>query len=566
MRGVRPEKLIDALLSASLISKESVEKINRYIRLNKGDIEDAIITQNILSEIEYMQFLSEYLGIPAIDMSELQVPDAILQLVPQEFAEKTLCVPIKKKGKFLQIAMADPTDIALIDDMKFVSGYEIEPYIASKKQIDHFINRHYKKEAMHEIMKDVILEDVEVVKEQDVKIDLKELAAAIEDTPIVRYVDSLITSSIRKGASDIHIEPYEKLLRVRTRIDSILFEEQSPPFKLRNAIVSRVKVMSNMDLAEHRVPQDGRIKMRLKDKDVDLRVSTLPTLYGEKVVMRILDKSALCVDLEKLGIEKEPLDHLSRAIQSSYGFILVTGPTGSGKTTTLYSALSRINTPDVNIMTAEDPIEYNFVGINQVQTREKVGLTFANALKSFLRQDPDIIMVGEIRDHETASIAIHAALTGHLVLSTLHTNDAPSSISRLMDMGIEPFLISSSLTLIVAQRLIRRICPRCKEPTTVAPEAIERAGLNPEEIADITPYHGRGCDDCQGGYRGREGVYEIMVVTQKIRDLTVERRPATEIMKAAISEGMMTLKQSALLKFKKGITTLEEVLRVTATI
>lgn len=566
MRGVRPEKIIDSLLSASLIAKESVEKINRYLRLNKGDIEDAIVTQNILSEIEYIHFLSEYLGIPAIDMSEIQVPDSILQLVPQEFAEKTLCVPIKKRGKFLQIAMADPTDIALIDDMKFVSGYEIEPYIASKKQIDHFINRYYKKEDMHEIMKDIILEDVEIVKEVDAKIDLKELEAAIEDTPVVRYVDSLITSSIRKGASDVHIEPYEKLLRVRTRIDGVLFEEQSPPFKLRNAIVSRVKVMSNMDLAEHRIPQDGRIKMRLKDKDVDLRVSTLPTLYGEKVVMRILDKSALCVDLEKLGLEKQALGHLLLATQSSYGFILVTGPTGSGKTTTLYSALSRINTPGVNIMTVEDPIEYNFVGINQVQTREKVGLTFANALRSFLRQDPDIIMVGEIRDHETASIAIHAALTGHLVLSTLHTNDAPSSISRLMDMGIEPFLISSSLTLIVAQRLIRRICPRCKEPTTIATEVIERVGISPKEIAEITPYHGRGCDECQNGYKGREGIYEVMVVTQKIRDLTVERRPATEIMKTAISEGMITLKQSALLKFKKGITTLEEVLRVTATI
>lgn len=566
MRGVRPEKIIDELVAASLISKEDVEKVNRYLKLNKGNIEDALLTQNIMSESNYIQFLSEYLGIPATGMTDLQVPDGILQLIPQEFAEKTLCVPIKKRGKFLQVAMADPTDIALIDDIKFITGYEIEPYIASKTQIEKFINRYYKKEDLTEIMKGMAEEEVKVVKEEETQPDIKELKAAIEDTPVVRYVDSLVSGAIRKGASDIHIEPYEKILRVRTRIDGVLFEEVSPPFKLKSAIVSRVKVMANLDLAEHRIPQDGRIKMRFKDKDVDLRVSTLPTIYGEKVVMRVLDKSALCVDLEKLGFEKQVLDQFLRAIQSPYGLTLATGPTGSGKTTTLYSALARINTPDVNIMTVEDPIEYNFVGINQVQTHEKVGLTFASALRSFLRQDPDIIMVGEIRDYETASIAIQASLTGHLVLSTLHTNDAPSAISRLLDMGVEPFLVSSSLTLVVAQRLIRKICSICKEPTTVPPEAIKRAGLTPKEIENITPYHGRGCSECQNGYRGREGIYEVMSIGEKVKELIVEKRPATEIARTAIAEGMITLKEAALLKFKRGITTLEEVLRVTATI
>lgn len=565
MRGVREERIIDEMISASVISKEEAEKISRYIRLNKGSLEEAVLAQTILPESNYIQFLSEYLGVPTVDMDELQIPDGILQLIPQGFAEKTLCIPIKKRGRFLQVAMVDPTDITLIDDIKFITGYEIEPYIVSKAQIDKFITKYYKKEELTDIMRGMVEEEVEVIKEEEHP-DVKELQAAIEDTPVVRYVDSLISSAIRRGASDIHIEPYEKALRIRTRIDGVLFEDVSPPFKLRNAIISRVKVMADLDLAEHRIPQDGRIRMRIKDKDVDLRISTLPTLYGEKVVMRILDKSALCVDLEKLGFEKQPLDQFLKAVQCPYGFVLVTGPTGSGKTTTLYSALSRINTPDINITTIEDPIEYNFVGINQVQTHDKVGLTFANALRSFLRQDPDVIMVGEIRDYETASIAIHAALTGHLVLSTLHTNDAPSAISRLLDMGIEPFLVSSALTLIVAQRLIRKICPVCKEPTTIPHEATERVGILSQEIENITPYHGKGCSECQSGYKGREGIYEVMAVGQKIKALTVERRPASEIAKAAISEGMTILREAAISKFKKGITTLEEVLRVTATI
>jgi type IV pilus assembly protein PilB len=566
MRGVKPEKLTEDLLSASLISKEQSDKIAHYLKFNKGSLQDAIVGQGFIPEDKYLEFLSEYLGVPSQDVSHLQVSNGILELMPQDFVEKTLCIPIGKRGRFLKVAMVDPSDIALIDDMKFITGYEVEPYIASETQVKKFINLYYKKEELSSIMEDMKDEGLEVVEQEDDTPDIGELEAAIEDTPVVRYVNSVIGGAIRKGASDIHIEPYEKVMRVRTRVDGILYEETSPPFKLRKAIISRIKVMATLDLAEHRVPQDGRIKTRFQDRDVDLRVSTLPTLYGEKVVMRVLDKNALRVDLEELGFDTDSLDKFLRAVQSPYGLILVTGPTGSGKTTTLYSALSRINTSDVNIMTVENPVEYNFVGINQVQTNEKVGLTFAGALRSFLRQDPDKMMVGEIRDQETASIAIEAALTGHMVLSTLHTNDAPSAISRLLDMGIEPFLISSSLVLVAAQRLIRRICKVCKEPTTVAPEALKRVGLSPEEIEKFTPYHGKGCPECVEGYRGREALYEVMVVSDRIRKLTVERRPAAEITKVAIDEGMKTLKDAALLKFKEGTTTLEEVLRVTAVV
>jgi type IV pilus assembly protein PilB len=566
MRGVKPEKVTGDLLSASLISQEQADKVAHYLKFNKGSLQDAIVGQGFISEDKYLEFLSECLSVPAADISNIEVSEGILELMPKDFVEKTMCIPVGKRGRFLKVAMVDPSDIALIDDMKFITGYEIEPYIASETQVKKFINKHYKKEELSSIMEDMKDEGLEVVEQEDDTPDIGELEAAIEDTPVVRYVNSVIGGAIRKGASDIHIEPYEKIMRVRTRVDGILYEETSPPFKLRNAIISRIKVMATLDLAEHRVPQDGRIKTRFQDRDVDLRVSTLPTLYGEKVVMRVLDKNALRVDLEELGFDTVSLEKFQRAIQAPYGLILVTGPTGSGKTTTLYSALSQINTPDVNIMTVENPVEYNFVGINQVNTNDKVGLTFAGALRSFLRQDPDKMMVGEIRDQETASIAIEAALTGHMVLSTLHTNDAPSAISRLLDMGIEPFLISSSLVLVAAQRLIRRICKVCKEPTTVAPEALERVGLSPEEIAKITPYHGKGCPECVEGYRGREALYEVMVVSDKIRELTVERRPAAEISKVAMDEGMKTLKDAALLKFKAGVTTLEEVLRVTAVV
>ncbi len=567
MKGKKDEKIIEGVLASNLINAEQASKINKHINVSNDDIEDALVKQGLIPEDKFIEFLSEYLGVPNIDISDIEVSDAIVKLIPEDFARKSLCIPIKKKGKILGVAMVDPTDIALIDDIKFVTGYEIDPYIVSKRQIKEFMNKHYKvDDNIDEIMKYMKDEELEVVKEETDNTDLTVLEAATKETPVVRYVDSLIAGAIRKGVSDIHIEPYERILRVRTRIDGVLYEEPSPPFKLKNSIISRIKVMATLDLAEHRIPQDGRIKMRLQSKEIDLRVSTIPTLYGEKVVMRVLDKSSLNVDLEKIGFEKDGLDKFLRAIQSPYGLILVTGPTGSGKTTTLYSALARINTPDTNIMTVEDPVEYNFSGINQVQTRAKVGLTFSSALRSFLRQDPDIIMVGEVRDRETAEIAIRAALTGHLVLSTLHTNDAASAISRLLDMGIEPFLISSSLILVVAQRLVRKICTKCKEPTTIPRDALIDIGIPAEEISKITPYHGTGCSECNNGYKGRGGLYEVMEMTSKIKELTLGRIPASNIKKVAVEEGMLTLRDVAISKFKKGIITFEEVVRVTTVI
>lgn len=558
-------KIVDALLAEKRITQKDADKINRYMNTSSDGIEAAIVKQGILSRDEFIQFLSKYFRAPVIDLAAVKLTDSIVQLIPYNFAIKSACIPIKRVGKMLGVAVADPSDLALMDEIKFITNYEVEPYVTSKEDIIKAINQHYKGGDMTDVIAD-LQEELKIVEEEEEETDIKKLQASIEETPVVRYVDSIIVNAVRKGASDIHIEPYEKLVRVRTRLDGVLTEETNPPLKLKSAIISRIKVMATLDLAEHRVPQDGRIKMKLQNKAVDLRVSTLPTLYGEKVVMRVLDKSALCVDLEKLGFESQDLEKFSKAIQAPYGLLLVTGPTGSGKTTTLYSALSRINTPDTNIMTVEDPVEYNFMGINQVQANEKVGLTFASALRSFLRQDPDKIMVGEIRDTETASIAIRAALTGHLVLSTLHTNDAPSAISRLIDMDIEPFLVSSSLLIVLAQRLVRKICPKCKEPTKVSPDLLAQIGLTEADIQDITPYRGKGCSECNQGYKGREGIYEVMVVSDKIKTLTIARRPTNEIEEVAIQEGMSTLRTAAISKFKKGVITLEEVIRVTASI
>jgi type IV pilus assembly protein PilB len=559
------KKFIDTALAANVFTKETAEKINKQLKIGES-LEDAVVKQGILSEVDFLKCLSKQLKVSFVNLLEVDLSPNIIQLIPYEFARKYMVVVVKKIGRLIEVAMTDPGDLILINDIKFTTGCDVEPCLATRNQIQQVINRHYKAAELDKLMEDIEQqEELEVVKEDldSEAINLAELQATISETPVVKYVDSLITGAIRKGASDIHIEPYEKIFRVRTRVDGILYEEPSPPFKLKNAVISRIKVMATLDIAEHRIPQDGRIKMRLQEREVDLRVSTLPTIYGEKVVMRVLDKTALCVDMEKLGFEKEDLRKFSHAIAAPYGLILVTGPTGSGKTTTLYSALSQLNTTDVNIMTAEDPVEYNFVGINQVQMHESIGLTFAAALRSFLRQDPDIIMVGEIRDGETAEIAIRAALTGHLVLSTLHTNDAPSAISRLIDMGMEPFLITSSLVIIIAQRLMRKICTKCKEPIEISEATYQEVGIPPEEYKDIIAYHGKGCPECNLGYRGRAGIYEVMPMTNKLKELTLARKPTSEVTEMAIKEGMLTLRDEALLKFKKGITTLEEVIRVT---
>lgn len=466
----------------------------------------------------------------------------------------------------LVVATSDPTNVDLIDNLAFLTGYRISLAITTERKINQLINKYYGEESKAaEALKEAEKEgEAEVVEEQEEAIEA-ELQVA-KEAPVVKYVNALLIDAVKQRASDIHIEPFEKFIRVRFRIDGTLHELPRPPLKWKHGIVARVKILARLDIAERRLPQDGHIKMKIKEggkeRLIDFRVSTLPVKHGEKVVLRILDKSNLTLDLEKLGFEKEALEKFMYAITRPYGIVLVTGPTGSGKTTTLYSALSILNKPDVNIMTAEDPVEYDFPGLNQVQIREDIGLTFAAALRSFLRQDPDIIMVGEIRDEETASIAVKAALTGHLVLSTLHTNDAPSTITRLIDMGIPPYLVADSLVLIQAQRLVRKLCPKCKKPYKPSPDELRAVGLEPQDLEGKTVYRkGDGCEVCRGsGYKGREGIYEVMLITPEIREMILNRRPIAEIREKAREQGMLTLREAAMLKFLRGITSLEEVL------
>jgi type IV pilus assembly protein PilB len=473
-------------------------------------------------------------------------------------------VPYKRTGRRLVVAMANPSNIFAIDDIKFITGCEVEVRVASEGAVKKAIDRFYDSaDSIANVMKE-FNEDVEIVEDTvEDGVNLSELTG--EEAPVVKLVNSLLADAIRKGASDIHIEPYEKMLRVRFRIDGELYEMMSPPLRMKLAIISRLKIMAELDIAERRIPQDGRIKLRMFNRTIDLRVSSLPTIFGEKIVMRILDKGNLNIDLTKLGFDPSALKKLERAVDQPYGMVLVTGPTGSGKTTTLYSALTRVNKPAVNIMTAEDPVEYNLEGINQVNVNDEVGLSFAASLRSFLRQDPNIIMVGEIRDIETGSIAVKAALTGHLVLSTLHTNDAPSTLNRMVDMGLEPFLVASSTNLIMAQRLIRRICSSCKEQKVLHPEVLEELGIAENEAKDLTVYEGTGCVECNNtGYKGRQGVYEVMPISSAIRDLILDRAPTSEIKNVAVQEGMLTLRAHGLIKLRAGLTTAEEVLKETS--
>jgi type IV pilus assembly protein PilB len=458
------------------------------------------------------------------------------------------------------VALANPANIFAIDDIKFITGLEVQPVVCTESDIRAAIDKFYDSaDSLKEVLEG-LEEDIEVVEEQEEE-DAGALSAASENAPVVKLVNSLLSDAVKRGASDIHIECYEKHMRVRYRIDGVLQEMMNPPYKMKAAIISRLKIMSELDIAERRVPQDGRIKLKIGDKKIDLRVSTLPCIHGEKVVMRILDKGNLQLELEGFGMEEKAIRNVLRAVASPYGMVLVTGPTGSGKTTTLYSCLSRLNTPEVNIMTAEDPVEYNLDGINQVAVKDEVGLTFASALKAFLRQDPNIVMVGEVRDLETGSIAVKAALTGHLVLSTLHTNDAPATVNRLIDMGIEPFLVASSTNLIMAQRLVRRICKHCKRRMDVSKEALEELGINPE----VPVYDGAGCPECnETGYKGRQGLYEVMPITPALREIILDRGTTTEIRQAAIEEGMLTLRQDGIRNVERGTTTIEEVLRETA--
>jgi type IV pilus assembly protein PilB len=512
------------------------------------------------------QFVAKQYSLPSINLSEIEIDAAVLKLIPREICEKHQVIPIRRNGPTLIVAMADPSNIYAIDELKFLTQYNIEPVVASESALETALSRYYDKGPdLDQMVGELDVDDVDFAAMTDENVNVVDLENQAGEAPVVKLCNAILLSAIKKKASDIHVEPYEKSLRVRFRIDGILQEEMRPPLKLRNAITSRLKIMSSLDIAERRLPQDGRIKLKIGgNKEMDFRVSVLPTLYGEKIVMRLLDKSNLQLDMTKLGFDAKPLTDFKVAIKKPYGMVLVTGPTGSGKTTTLYSALSELNTTDTNISTAEDPVEFNLHGINQVQMHEDIGLNFATALRAFLRQDPNIIMVGEIRDFETAEIAVKAALTGHLVLSTLHTNDAPSTVSRLLNMGIEPFLVTASVNLVLAQRLARRICSDCKIPAEKHPEALLKMGMTDEQIRNGKIMKGKGCGTCnQTGYKGRVALYEVMPFTDPLKELVLQGASAAELKSEMIRGGTQSLRLAGIQKILEGVTTPEEVLRTT---
>jgi len=560
-------RLGELLVRENLITVQALRKAQEESHKSGARIGTALIKTGAIEESKLTDFLSKQYGVPAINLKDFDIDPEIIKLVPKEVAEKHLVIPVNRAGPSLIVAMCDPSNIYAVDDLKFLTGYNIESVVASEISIREAIERYYaeKGPSLGDIVNEFADADIEVSKEEDENIE--EMARAADDAPVVKLVNLILMDAIKKGASDIHVEPYEKDFRVRFRIDGSLYEVMRPPMKLRNAITSRLKIMAELDISERRLPQDGRIKIKMGGgKEMDFRVSVCPTLFGEKVVMRLLDKSNLQLDMTKLGFDPQPLQWFQEAINRPYGMVLVTGPTGSGKTTTLYSALSSLNQIDTNISTAEDPVEFNFAGINQVQMHEDIGLNFAAALRSFLRQDPDIIMIGEIRDFETGEIAVKAALTGHLVLSTLHTNDAPGTVSRLLNMGIEPFLVTASLNLILAQRLCRRLCKDCKRPATnVDEKALIDAGVPPEKIGSFTMYEKVGCRECNDrGYRGRVAVYEVMPFWDGLKELVINGASTGELKQEAIRLGMSSLRMSALAKMMDGVTTLEEVVGNTA--
>jgi len=616
-------KLGEILVRENLITPQQLRETLEYQRANGGRLGSNLVRLGYVSDDVVTAVLSRQYGVPSINLDLFQIDTDVIKLISEEVALKYSILPISKVGATLTMAMADPTNVFAMDDIKFMTGLNVEPVIASETSIQLAIAKYYsgsneidifdaafaveverngvtgngrngngngnlnglmKNGAKASVVEERITsadldvsldrfefngddEELEIVEEND-EIDLAALARASEDAPVVRLVNVLLVDSLRRGASDIHVEPYEKDFRIRFRIDGVLYDVMHPPMKIRDPLISRLKIMAKLDISEKRLPQDGRIKIKVKidnrSRELDFRVSTLPTLFGEKVVLRLLDKDKLMLDMTKLGFEEESLEKFKRAIANPYGMVLVTGPTGSGKTNTLYSALQALNTSETNIMTAEDPVEFNLQGINQVQMKEQIGLNFAAALRSFLRQDPNIVLVGEIRDFETAEIAIKAALTGHLVLSTLHTNDAPSTISRLVNMGIEPFLVATSVNIIQAQRLIRRICTNCKEEVHIPVEGLIEVGFSKEEAPNIKVYKGKGCSTCNNtGFKGRVGLYEVMEITDELRELIIIGASAMELRKKAIELGMVTLRGSGLCKIREGITTIEEVVKET---
>jgi len=559
------EKLGELLVNKKIISEQQLQKALEEQKSSGERLGSVLVKLGFVQEDALLSFLSSQYGIPSIDLCEFNVNPELLKLIPADLARKYLVFPLSLRGTTMVIAMADPSNIFAIDDIKFLTGYRVEALAAAESAIKDVLDEHYDTSAsLSELVSHMDGEGVECIEDGE-QIDVTELKSASEEAPVIKLVNGMISDAIKKGASDIHVEPYEKVFRIRFRIDGVLYDTMNPPIKFKNAIISRLKIMSKLDIAERRLPQDGRIKIKLdRDRDVDLRVSVLPTLFGEKVVLRLLDKSSLQLDMTKLGFEEDDLENFHHAINQPFGMVLVTGPTGSGKTTTLYSALSELNKIATNISTAEDPVEYNLMGTNQVQIHEEIGLTFASALRAFLRQDPDIILVGEIRDYETAEIAIKSALTGHLVLSTLHTNDAPSTINRLLNMGVEPFLISSSVILVIAQRLVRMVCPECKTSVTFPEQAFIDLGVKPEEFHDIPLYKGTGCKSCsETGYKGRIAIYEIMPISENLKELILRGASTAELKKEAVETGMSTLRKSAIKKMKQGLTTVEEVVRIT---
>jgi type IV pilus assembly protein PilB len=605
-------KLGDLLVKAKLVTPEQVDAALLSQRAEGGKFGEALIRIGAVSEQDITETLSQQFGVPSIDLAHFEIDPAIIKVVPGEVARKYGVLPVNKTGATLTIAMSDPTNVFAMDDIKFMTGYNVEPVVASEASLRRAIDKHYGtprsvvlKErpkgattgssptdgSIDELMSSALTMDdmasvglsefnmdeitgfdagdVDVVRgEEGQEIDLIDLAKSSESAPIIKVSNLILIEALKAGASDIHVEPYEKEFRVRFRIDGVLHNIMALPMRTRDPLISRLKIMAKLDISEKRLPQDGRIKIRLRveerTRDLDLRVSVVPTHFGEKVVMRLLDKSRLQLDMTQLGFDQEPLRRFKDAIDRPYGIVMVTGPTGSGKTNTLYSAIAQLNDPTVNILTAEDPIEFNLAGINQVQMKEQIGLTFASAMRSFLRQDPDIILVGEIRDFETAEIAVKAALTGHLVLSTLHTNDAPSTVNRLMNMGIEPFLVATAVNCIAAQRLVRKVCAQCAEDVDTSPQTLIQVGFAPDEVKGLKVKRGRGCENCKHtGYRGRIALFEVLLFTDEIRDMILTGASSIELKRRAIEEGMVTLRSAGLHKIREGVTTLEEVLRET---
>ncbi len=561
------DRLGETLLRDGILSREQLTQALVEQKATRQRLGYILVKLGFVPEIEVTKVLARQYRMPAVDLSRFDVDPKILKLVPGDMAAKGVVLPLKREGRLLTVAMADPSDLGLLEDLKFITRFDLYPVIAGEYTLRTLIEKHYQSNNQQELetlLKDMEAagEDLEVVEEQEEETVTQ---AQIEDAPVVKLINGLLIEAVKRGASDIHIEPFEHEIRVRYRIDGALLEIMRPPLKMKAALTSRIKILSQLNIAERRVPQDGRLKLKMGSRVIDFRVSTLPVLFGEKIVLRILDKGNLTLDLTKFGFEPKAEKDLMKAILNPYGMVLVTGPTGSGKTTTLYSALSRVNTPEVNIMTAEDPVEYNLMGINQVLVRNEIGLTFAAALKAFLRQDPNIIMIGEIRDLETGGIAIKAALTGHLVLSTLHTNDAPSTITRMIDMGIEAFNVASAVNLVVAQRLVRRICKDCKAPHKYTDEQISALGTNIETLRAIPFMKGTGCDTCSGtGYKGRAGLYEVMAMSPELRRMILRGASVSEMQEQAVAEGMLTLRMDGMKKIERGITTIEEVVKETA--